>query len=65
MWGLDLPPVIAGQYLMLGFGLLMGGLFLYVYANKNKISSNHEERTRKVFESGIAPNDARELGAKT
>ena len=36
VWGLDLPPVIAGQYLMLGFGLLMGGLFLYVYANKNK-----------------------------
>ena len=37
-YGLELPPVAAGhvQYLSLGFGMLFGGLFLYIYAKKNK-----------------------------
>jgi LPXTG-motif cell wall-anchored protein len=33
-YGLELPPVIAGQYMWLGLAMMLGGLFLYVYSKK-------------------------------
>jgi|TARA_B110001454_G_C12310947_1_gene263666 hypothetical protein len=35
-YGLDLPPVIAGQYMWLGLAMMLGGLFLYAYLGKQK-----------------------------
>ena len=31
-----MPHSLSQQYMMIGGGFLFGGLFLYVYANKNK-----------------------------
>jgi len=33
-YGLSLPAIFAGQYLMIGFVLLLGGIGLYLYSKK-------------------------------
>jgi len=36
VYGLSLPAIIAGQYLMVGVVILGGGVGLYLYSKKNK-----------------------------
>lgn len=36
VYGLSLPAIIAGQYLMIGVVMFGGGIGLYLYSKKNK-----------------------------
>ena len=42
-YALNLPAFMAGQYFMVGFLFLAGGVALYIYRGRNKKSGNNNE----------------------